>query len=243
MPGGLDQLQAAALPTVFLTAWFALHQQAHVASGDVVLVHSAGGGVGGALVQLARRAGARVCGVVGHRDKVATALAAGCELAIDKQAVDWRHAARNFAPTGFDIVLDANGVETLRDSYRLLGPGGRLVIYGFHTMLPKDGRLNWLKLAWYWLRTPRYNPLNMTRENRSVLACNLSFLSGKAGLLRRGMVELLDAFAKGELRAPPVTAYPHTEVVAAHRALESGRTVGKLVLTFDQDGGGATPVA
>ncbi len=232
LPANLSPLQAAALPTVFLTAWYAQHQQAHVACGDAVLVHSAGGGVGGALAQLARRAGARVCGVVGYGNKVAAAKASGCQHVIDKRSVDWRDAARDFAPDGFDIVLDANGVETLRDSYRLLAPGGRLLVYGFHTMLPKSGNINWLKLAWHWLRTPRFNPLQMTRDNKSVLACNLSFLSAKSGLLRNGMLELLDAFAHGALSVPTVTPYPHTEVIAAHRALESGTTVGKLVLTF-----------
>lgn len=234
VPGGITLQQAAALPAVFLTARYALHEQAHVQSGDSVLVHSAAGGVGGALVQLARRAGARVCGVVGKADKCATAMAAGCEHVIDKSSVGWSDAARAFAPDGFDVVLDANGVETLRDSYCLLAPGGRLVIYGFHTMLPRDGRVNWLSLAWHWLRTPSFNPLDMTRDNRSVLACNLSFLSAKSALLRRGMLELLEAFASGNLTPPPVTPYPHTEVISAHRALESGGTVGKLVLTFDQ---------
>ena len=233
LPAGLSLHQAAALPTVFLTAWYALHQQAHVQSGDVVLVHSAAGGVGGALAQLARRAGARVCGVVGNGNKIASAQAFGCERAIDKSSVDWRSSARDFAPDGFDIALDANGVETLRDSYRLLAPCGRLVIYGFHTMLPKNGRVNRLKLAWHWLRTPRFDPLRMTRDNKSVMACNLSFLSAKSHLLRIGMLELLEAFDSGDLRPPPVTPYPYTEVIAAHRALESGCTVGKLVLSFD----------
>ncbi|MDP2324109.1 MAG: alcohol dehydrogenase catalytic domain-containing protein, partial [Gammaproteobacteria bacterium] len=63
VPTGLSLHQAAALPAVFLTAWYALHQQAQVQRGATVLVHSAAGGVGGALVQLACRAGARVCGV------------------------------------------------------------------------------------------------------------------------------------------------------------------------------------
>lgn len=171
--------------------------------------------------------------MVGNGNKIAAAQAFGCQQVIDKRSVDWRNAARDFAPEGFDIVLDANGVETLRDSYCLLAPCGRLVIYGFHTMLPKNGRVNRLKLAWHWLRTPRFDPLQMTRDNKSVMACNLSFLGAKSDLLRRGMLELLEAFESGGLCPPPVTPYSHTEVIAAHRALESGNTVGKLVLTFD----------
>lgn len=52
-------------------------------------------------------------------------------------------------PEGCDIVLDANGVETLAQSYKHTAAGGRLIIYGFHTMLPKTGgKPNWFKLAW-----------------------------------------------------------------------------------------------
>ena len=93
-------------------------------------------------------------------------------------------AAQAHAPEGFNAVFDANGVTTLRQSYRHLAPTGRLVIYGFHSMLPHDGRLNWLRLALDWLRTPRFNPLRMTQENRSVLAANLSFLQCHAPSLR-----------------------------------------------------------
>jgi NADPH:quinone reductase-like Zn-dependent oxidoreductase len=108
---------------------------------------------------------------------------------------------------------------------------GKLVVYGFASMLPRTGgRPNRAKLAWDWLRTPRFNPLRMTQENRSVMACNLSFLSGNAERLAEGMTWLLACFAHGELAPPPVRAYPLAEVAQAHRDIEGGRTVGKLVL-------------
>ena len=70
----------------------------------------------------------------------------------------------------------------------------------------------------------------MTQENRSVLACNLSFLSAQADRLAQGMHWLLQRFADGQLRAPPVATYALERVADAHRDLESGRTIGKLVL-------------
>ncbi len=108
---------------------------------------------------------------------------------------------------------------------------GKLVVYGFASMLPKTGgRPNWPKLAWDWLRTPRFNPLRMTQENRSVMACNLSFLSANAERLAEGVHWLLARFASGELAPPPVRCYPLAQVADAHRDLESGATTGKLVL-------------
>jgi NADPH:quinone reductase-like Zn-dependent oxidoreductase len=127
-------------------------------------------------------------------------------------------------------VFDANGVSTLRDSFDLLAPMGKLLVYGFASMLPRDGRLNWPKLAWDWWRTPRFNPLAMTTSNRSVLAANLSFLSAEAPLLRRGMLWLLERFADGRLAAPPIEVFALERAADAQRRIESGQSTGKLVL-------------
>lgn len=230
-PARLDALQAAAVPTVFLTAWFMVHQQVHPRAGERWLVHSAAGGVGGALAQLGRLAGAEVTGVVGGPHKVEVARAAGCAQVIDKSAqAPWPQAAR-IAPGGYDAIYDANGVSTLGASYAHLAPMGKLVVYGFASMLPRTGgRPNWPRLAWDWLRTPRFNPLRMTQENRSVMACNLSFLSASAERLADGMRWLLARFASGELAPPPVRSYPLARAADAHRDIESGTTTGKLVL-------------
>lgn len=229
-PAALDARQAAAIPTVFLTAWFMVRRQVYPQAGDVWLVHSAAGGVGGALAQLGHNAGVRVIGVVGGEHKRAAALAAGCTVAISTASEALWPRAAALAPGGYSAIFDANGVKTLADSYAHLAPMGKLCVYGFASMLPRNGRLNWFKLAWDWLRTPRFSPLKMTRDNRSVMAANLSFLSAQAPLLAEGMRELLDQFERGLLKPPPITAYPLDRVADAHRAIESGQTVGKLVL-------------
>lgn len=230
-PPGLSSEQAAALPTVFLTAWFMAHRQVHPRAGERWLVHSAAGGVGGALLQLARLAGVEATGVVGAAHKIEAAKALGATQVIDKSTSDWVAAAKAIAPEGFHAVFDANGVSTLQASFDLLAPMGKLVIYGFASMLPRDGRLNWLKLAWDWARTPRFNPLAMTTSNRSVLAANLSFLSAQAPLLREGMLWLLERFADGRLVAPPVQTFALADAAQAQQRIESGQSVGKIVLS------------
>jgi synaptic vesicle membrane protein VAT-1 len=229
-PDRIDPVAAAGLPTVFLTAWFMVHRQLHPRRGECWLVHSAAGGVGSALLQLGKLAGCRVIAVVGRADKREHCLALGADAVIDKSSEPLWPTAERLAPNGFDAIFDANGPSTLRQSYRHLAPAGRLAIYGFHSMLPRDGRLNWLNLAWHWLRTPRFNPLDMTQQNRSVLAANLSFLQSHADELREGMLWLLERFADGRLRPLPVETFPLADAAEAQRRLESGRTIGKLVL-------------
>ncbi len=80
------------------------------------------------------------------------------------------------------------------------------------------------------LRIPRFNPLNMTNENKSVVAFNLSFLFDRNELLGEAMVDLLKWLAEGKLRPPQVTAFPLEEVARAHQLIESGQSIGKLVL-------------
>lgn len=230
-PSQLSMEEAGAFPTIFLTAWYALHRLGNVRPGDAVLVHSAAGGVGGALVQLAKRAGATVVGVVGSAHKVPTVEEHGADVVIDRSAGDLWERARAASPDGYRIVLDANGVATLKDSYAHLAREGRLVVYGFHTMFSKGrGFPNPLKLAWGWLRTPRFDPLDMTSANKSVLGFNLSFLFHRKDVLREAMTDLLGALEEGAIRPPPVQCFALDAVADAHRAIESGRTVGKLVL-------------
>ncbi|MEZ5542690.1 MAG: medium chain dehydrogenase/reductase family protein [Pseudomonadota bacterium] len=233
LPPALSFETAAALPTVALTAWYGLFELAHPHAGDTLLVHSAAGGVGSMLVQLGKLAGCRVIGVVGAAHKAAYVSALGADAVIDKstQAL-WQTAAR-LAPGGYQVILDANGVATLGASYRHLAPTGRLVIYGFHSMLhTRAGKPGRLRLAIDWLRTPRFSPFDLTTRNRGVLGFNLSYLFEHGTTLQRGMRQILDWQAAGALRPPAVTPYPWTEVAAAHRALESGATTGKLVLVM-----------
>lgn len=232
LPTELSHEQAATFPAVHMTAWYALHELAHPRPGSTLLVHSAAGGVGGALLQLGRIAGCRVVGVVGRTHKARTAEDLGAEVVIDKSTRDLWSEAERAAPDGYDVVLDANGVETLGQSYEHLRPGGKLVVYGFHSMMRrgKDSP-SWPKLALDWLRTPRFNPLQLTNDNKSVLAFNLSYLFDRADLLNEAMGQLLGWLEAGHLQPPPVQALPLERVAEAHRALESGETVGKLALT------------
>ncbi len=236
IPPGWSDDQAAAWPVAFLTAWYGLYHLGQAQPGEAVLIHSAAGGVGQALVQLARARGCRTLGVVSGAHKVEEVQKLGCDLVVDRTAQDWRAAARAFAPEGMAVVLDANGVETLGDSYNLIGPAGRLIVYGFATMLRRggSGRPDWLKLAWSWLRTPRFNPLELTTTNRSVLAFNLSFLFDRTDVLARALQELEPLVSSGQLKPLRVSMFDLADAAAAHAALEGGRTTGKLVLTVDR---------
>jgi NADPH:quinone reductase-like Zn-dependent oxidoreductase len=96
----------------------------------------------------------------------------------------------------------------------------------------RAGIPNYFKLAYEFLRVPRFNPLNMTQDNKSLIAFNLSYLFHRLDLLEDAMGDLVKWVEDGKIKASALQEFSFENVADAHRALESGSTVGKLVLKF-----------
>lgn len=231
LPEKMSYEEAAGFPAVMMTAYHALLQNVVVREGMTALIHSAAGGVGSSLVQLCKIKKIKAIGVVGSSHKVQSLKNLGCDHIIDKSTEDLWRKVEEYAPQGVDLAFDANGVETLKESYKHLGPCGKLIAYGAHSMFPKKGgKVNWPKLVVDFLRTPRFSTLDMTSENKGVVSFNLSFLFARQDLFTEAMEDLIRWYNEGKLQAPPTKAYAFDKVADAHRDLESGKTVGKLVL-------------
>lgn len=231
LPEGWTMARAAAFPTVHLTAWYALCELSRPRPGMRVLVHSAAGGVGTAALRIARCLELEAFGVVGSSHKISVAREAGAKLVVDRSTQSWWEELDRAAPGGFDVILESSGVATLRQSYRRLRPAGRLLVFGMSTMLPRGtGKPRIWQLAYNYVRLPWFNPLHMLDKNATISAFNLSYLFERKELLAEATRQLLDWAAADALPAPPIREYPLDQVAEAHRALESGSTVGKLVL-------------
>ncbi len=122
MPSNLDFVEAASLPMVYETAWMALVDMARVRTGELLLVHGAAGGVGGAAVQLGRALGANIAATC-SADAVDQVREAGANVVLDYRAQDF---ARVLA--GVDVVFDPIGGQTNLDSYRAMARGGRICV-------------------------------------------------------------------------------------------------------------------
>ncbi len=231
LPHKMSFEEGAAFPAVFLTAYHALFQIVVVRPGMIALIHSAAGGVGSSLVQLCKIFGIHSIGVVGSSHKVDFVKELGCDFVIDKSKEVLWEKVKSFAPNGVDLAYDANGVETLKESYNHLAPCGKLFFYGAHSMFPKTGgKVNWAKLVKDYLRTPSFNPLNMSHLNRSLITFNLSFLFDKREIFSEAMENLLKWYDEGKLKVSAVKSYSFNDVASAHKELESGKSVGKIIL-------------
>lgn len=222
-PQRLSASDFCALPTVSCTAFHALKLAGLIEEkGKRALVHSAAGGVGCALVQLLKHYNHEVTGVVGNESKCQTVLDSGGEACV-----------KGKLPVAlYDAIFDANGVETLQWSYDHLKQNGRLIVYGFHTNLPQRARLGpmqWLSMMFRLLKTPRFDPMDLTVRSKSVMGFNLSFFADETIVIADYMRVLTTLIAKGVVRIP-TCVLSMTEVSAAHEFLSSGKTIGKLVI-------------
>jgi len=139
VPAGVDPAAAETLIVNGLTAWRMLHRSARVRAGQTVVVLGAAGGVGTVLLQLARAAGIAVIGVASapQLDRVRELGA----VAVDRRAEDVPSRVRELAPGGVAAVFDHVGGPGIRESWRMLAPGGTLVSYAVLQAARGDGNL------------------------------------------------------------------------------------------------------
>lgn len=243
LPKNLTSSDAAALPAVSLTALYALKLAdfwplPSKYKNKAVLIHSCAGGVGSMLVQMAKILNLHpIVGVVGRTSKVNAAKALGCDIVIDKSKQDLWVVAKSASPKGYAAIFDANGVATLKESYENLAPTGRLIVYGFHTNLPNTATLNpfeWLRMAKKMLRMPHFDPMDLTVENKSVLGFNLSFFADEREVLNELFDQVCDWLNEGKLHTPNVVEMAMSRVCDAHTLIQSGTSVGKIVLSTEE---------
>jgi NADPH:quinone reductase-like Zn-dependent oxidoreductase len=266
MPENMSFAQAAALPAVSLTALYTLHLGGRFSvvdnGGDAnttttaliapsnrsILIHSAAGGVGSMMVQMAKLLGlSPVVGVVGRTSKVEEANALGCDVVIDKQNLReeskastlWELIKAAGPPDGYSIIADPNGVSTLQDSFDHLCPTGRLVAFGFHSNLPM-GRdslnpMEWIRMIRKAAQMPAFDPMELVTSNKSVMGFNLSFFVNEIEMLDILYEQIERWLVSGDLRYPRVTEMPMDDIGEAHQLIQSGKTVGKLVMIAADD--------
>lgn len=219
--------QGAAFPVVYLTAHHMLVRVAAVRPGESVLVHAAAGGVGLAVAELSRILGFRVIGLASPA-KHAILREYGVEP-LDSRDPRWFEAARKLAPHGVDVVLDAVGADSWRHGYRLLAPAGRLICYGASGLSEGPDR-NLLKILWQVLRFPRFAPLALMNDNRSVGGVNLGHLWSEQALLAPQVEALLRYARDGKISPRVDRTFPFARAAEAHRYIHERRNIGKVLL-------------
>lgn len=229
-PDALSDAEAAAVPVTYLTAALALYRMAALGSGDTVLIHNAGGGVGIAATQLALLRRATVIGTA-STFKHAALRSFGIEHLIDYTHADVAAEVKKITRgRGVDVILDPIGGRSFTTSYRMLAPLGRLVIFGLSAAASGERR-NWWTAFRAWRATPRFDPLSMINRNRGVFGLNVGHLWDERAQLTPIMEMLLSELRARRLRPVVAKTFPLDKAAEAHRFLQSRANIGKVVLT------------
>ncbi|HEY2923512.1 MAG TPA: zinc-binding dehydrogenase [Candidatus Eisenbacteria bacterium] len=228
IPDSLSSQSAVVLPLNYGTAYVALHRTGPLEPGMRVFLHAAAGGVGLAVVDLARRAGLEVVGAASSHFKRERLQAEGVKHVVDSRRAHVDRVARNLygKDGGFDIVIDSIGGRSIGEGLRALRAGGRLVSCGV-ARISKRGILGALGL---WLTTPRIDALRMLMWSRGFYGLNLAPLMRDPARARAILEELIALTASGEIHPEPGRVMPLADAGTAHQLLERRRNVGKIVL-------------
>ncbi|GAA3636366.1 NAD(P)H-quinone oxidoreductase [Microlunatus ginsengisoli] len=214
-PRGVDLVTAAGLIEVSATV-VSNFDATSVRRGETVLVHGGAGGIGSFAIQYAHSIGARVIATAGSTDKVTYCLELGADAAMSYRE-DWvGEVSRLTENHGVDVILDVMGASYLEPNVASLAVGGRLIVIGL-----QGGRKGTLDLGR--LMTIRGSVLSTTLRSRPV--------AEKSAICCRVTEVVWPLIGSGAIRPAPQTAFPLAEVAAAHRRLESGDNIGKVVLT------------
>ena len=219
VPSSWSFAEAAAVPEAYITAYDALFRQMRLRSGERVLIHAVGSGVGTAALKLAKAFGARTFGTSRSAAKLARAVDLGLEVAIDTSQADFAEVVKQrTAGAGVDVVLDLVGGPVLAGSIQALTRGGRMIVVGL-----TGGRSAPLDLGM--LLSKRLTLVGTVLRART--------LEEKIGVTARFAAEVLPLLEGGIVRPVVERSFPLAAAAEAHRLLESDAVFGKLVLTCD----------
>ena len=206
LPGGVDPVQGAAVPLVFVTAWGMLIERARVQAGETVLVLGGASGVGSAAIQIARHEGARVIATAGSDEKRALARELGASEVVDHRREDWGKEVRRLTDgRGADVVVEHVGPATWDTSLRVLARNGRLVTCGGTT-----GPIVKVALPHLFIK------------NQSILGSTMG--------PKRALPTIFERVASGAYRPVVDEVAPLSEARRCHERLEAREVVGKLVM-------------
>ena len=216
VPDNIDLIDAGGIAEVFITAHDALLTRGRLQDGETVLIHGGGGGVGTAAIQLARQHECRILVTAGSPEKIERCIALGADTGINYRTEDFVARTRELTDgRGADLVLDIMGASYLGRNMDAVATDGRIIVIGM-----QGGNQTEIDLG------------VMMRRRISLISTTLRArpAAQKAVIVAAFAADVVPSLADGRLRPVIDRVLPLDEAGEAHRLMESGEVVGKIVL-------------
>ena len=219
IPAGLDPVSAAAVPETFFTVWTNVFQRGRLQPGETLLVHGGTSGIGTTAIQLARAFGATVIATAGSDEKCEACRRLGAAAAVNYRTTDFVAATRDATGgRGADVILDIVGGDYVPRNVECLAVDGRLVQIGL--IGGSRAQLD--------LRVVLQKRLTLTGSTLRART-----VDEKGALARDVEVHVWPLLAAGTVQPVVNATFPLRQAADAHRLLESGDFIGKIVLTCE----------
>ena len=217
IPGGLDLVQAAAVPETFFTVWNNVFERGALKAGEWLLVHGGSSGIGTTAIQLAKAFGAKVIATAGSADKCKACLDLGADKAINYRSEDFVAMTKEATGgKGADVILDMVGGEYTDRNLIAAAEDGRIVQIA--TLGGADVKINIARLM---MKRITLTGSTLRPRTREV----------KAGFARALETKVWPLIAAGKIKVVMDSTFPLAQAAEAHRRLESSQHIGKIVLT------------
>lgn len=216
LPDGFDMVQAAALPETFFTVWSNLFDQCRLEPGETLLVHGGASGIGTTAIQIAKAFGAIVVVTVGSDAKADACRSLGADLAINHRTEDFVKAVRDFTEgRGADVILDMVGGKYLQRNYAVAA---------------RDGRIAQIAFIAGPSATVDFTPLMAKRLIHTGSTLRPRTIPMKAAIAQQLATKVWPLLALGQIRPVIDSTFRLDEAAEAHRRLEAGEHIGKVML-------------
>ncbi|CAB3228940.1 unnamed protein product [Arctia plantaginis] len=233
LPEGMTALDAVAVTTNYVVAYLLLFEMANLTPGKSLLVHSAGGGVGQAVAQLAKTVeNVTVFGVCSKSKHEALKANNNNIDHLLERGSDYTSEVRKVTPDGVDIVLDCLCGEECNRGYSLLKPMGRYILYGSSNIVTGETK-SFFSAARAWWQVDKVSPIKLFDENKSLAGLNLRhllFQNGRADYVRRAVDRVFTLWGEGKVKPLVDSTWALEDVGEAMQKMHDRKNIGKLVL-------------
>ncbi len=219
--------EATSLTTQYCTAYYCAAEMVNLFEGDRVLIHSAAGGVGSALMQYARYKGCEIFATTGSESKVELLKTAGAHHVINTAKDDFEEFIEETTKeVGVDVIFDAVGAGFIRKGIRALAAGGRIVCYGAADMSDSKNIFYQLSKA---IQFGIYHPAVFMLNSKSLIGVNmLRIADNKPLTLKRCLENVVRLYEAGIFQPSSGKVFKADEIAEAHKYLESRKSTGKV---------------
>lgn len=228
-PKSLSFEEAASIPVNYLTAYMLLIVMGGLKKSESVLIHNAGGGVGLAALDIAKKIGATTYGTASQQ-KHDFLKKRGLDFAIDYRNQDWVKEIMKLTDNkGVELVIDPLGGEESKKSYNVLRSTGRLGMFGISTATESNllGKLKLIKVAF---KMPFFHPVGLMNSNKGVFGVNLGHLWHEKEKIRPSMEAIIKGVDEGWVRPYVDKVFPFEKAGEAHSYIEERKNIGKVLL-------------